>query len=1807
MADPIVNPLFSTKDEYSVQDLNNFVRAYANNDEYLKGLVNNLQSVYRLESDPQGGILTPEELQAAIDQLINLGVVFDDPNTSPYIPSRHDTITPDNDPRYANEIVAILKKEPWVSLLMGVDLNAQRNLRILQLFDFLRGLLFWVIDGTYYDAKPIRVTSMDGDGFLIRIHNHDGDWMVVDSNGEPLLDNAGKERFEPLPVGGSYISLLTYRIKRIMTHHLRTLYRVSAFEAGLSSNSTDLSGDYLKRQIAWDGAIGVLGIDRRRPPVVSAGSDRVLLTPSALNMSGAFGVDDLDGPGVSQWMVVSEPSPGAAIIDDPAEPKTSVNFTAPGSYTLRLTVSSDTLTSSDEMTVAVQDVAIGDLPDGFLAVTTGDATIFQAEVVAVGEYQLLAQTGAVKFYNDNFAYIKHVSTIVDGEVSVRVLQPPNAGGSPADEQSFAGILIRNEDFPTDVLIGLAVDETGEIKIVSRDRHHDMIQIVNSGVSEPWLKIVVDAQTGRFSDVELFASPDGVSWTSLGEWQYRNPPGGNIGISMFCATNEQTLDCRFDNFVSTWFGGNTQVTPKIDAGISFTAVLNEPIQVFGILAHDIDFGNAIVLWQSRSENVVIANPSSLQPTVTITNTGDYRLVMQSWSPGGTLIAVSEVIVRCVATASSELFSIPSRYSCGWAEKGSLLFLRENVDVFAREIDPALLNPNVGGSIVKSFIQDESYVVFPQGLLRIPRSIIRFRGEEEYPNQLTVLTLVAEMQVFNDPANTGWQEPWQDGDVSIVPVEKDLGMGLFPMPEDGILTGDQKATLDVVGQWKYQHGTVIGHIVDGQARYVSIRVGIKKWAIDPADFFDWLRSNGFNSAIDELRRINANSVPSIDSGIWHTVGLSNRLIGQYLSQKYLEFNWDDGQLISADLEPFDLDTAEGSRVYRTQLPLIAYISKNDRPFSVNNFNGCSNDFADAWSMRVISSVQEQQNTILISDGAGGIEIYPESFIGARAIIFMSNGENRVSQIAQRIGDVLALLPDGDLRDVRPGDVIVIDRQVPEESLDGDYRNEVARNNTFDLRSTIVAPVDVVLRKLPNLTSPEFSPAPSPYVWNPGPGDINIDKVVDMKDVDDLLANWQRNAFDQGFQESYDIDNSGTINYGDLELMTQLYGNSYSPNGPWSPMGSPFGSPMPVFYQWFLDRAYNSQALLDKVRSVYGNMREATESIGRYNYSQRFMQKGSNFRRITDLRDPSTVIKDMVLEWVNNWEENQGQPWIRDEGIMIHWPEKNLETTGKTETVIPLSRYDTSNVAGEDDRIIIDELGDWGTVPQLVHHWNAQNHIRYPARFDETLTFISEKSFVIPGHTKLAGTFFFRPEDTHIVDPVVKVTLTQDQFVGGVLEEVYLGSFDFTLGSPTSFANPDGVFLIDGDANYNPITNRIRINYSSILDFSTDQPGKITFAYSYNDLAVLHPIYQFSPRQYGLEISHMSDAKMFRIKDGVPERLTYEENDETITPILRLEGITNDGSQIYIRWNRDDIRRLLGSTGGFIRSWWTIRGLPWIEIKEVTYDDAGEATDVEFDIWWVDENPTATSSITDERCKSVYDPCLLKYAWVDAAQTDIHTEEFPLQPRFIFYQKQPFQNFDGTLKLGATVRSLLFVTELPPPDYRWTQIWNLSVDNKESLNSMAVLTDRRTKEMHVVFGVYRDGINAGNSVILSDEITLGTVSPQTQLFLRREPWMDDPSQFQLDFVGMLVSVNDTALDPEFFRTNNKLQQYGYWYAGHPASELLNVVSAIGVDGIRIDVSNLTFNPLFWRHGDVPHSYLYRWTNLLVIGRDQNRPGAP
>jgi hypothetical protein len=119
------------------------------------------------------------------------------------------------------------------------------------------------------------------------------------------------------------------------------------------------TGSYLLRLTADDGMTQstdevTVVVIRNYGPSVDAGPDQIVEFPNTVSLSGMVSDDGWpDGTLTIEWSVVGTP-PGSAIFDDASAPVTTVTFSEPGSYTLRLSADDGELQNYDEVEIQLQ-------------------------------------------------------------------------------------------------------------------------------------------------------------------------------------------------------------------------------------------------------------------------------------------------------------------------------------------------------------------------------------------------------------------------------------------------------------------------------------------------------------------------------------------------------------------------------------------------------------------------------------------------------------------------------------------------------------------------------------------------------------------------------------------------------------------------------------------------------------------------------------------------------------------------------------------------------------------------------------------------------------------------------------------------------------------------------------------------------------------------------------------------------------------------------------------------------------------------------------------------------------------------------------------------------------------------------------------------------------------------------------------------------------------------------------------------------------------------------------------------------------
>lgn len=1042
----------------------------------------------------------------------------------------------------------------------------------------------------------------------------------------------------------------------------------------------------------------------------------------------------------------------------------------------------------------------------------------------------------------------------------------------------------------------------------------------------------------------------------------------------------------------------------------------------------------------------------------------------------------------------------RFPCGFTSCGELLFLRSqagkyrgnNLNIFRSDV--------AGGGVEERVIMAESTVQTPVGLFHLPKCVIRWDhliddamrladpndGDPVFFIGLTVHATVVKRTDYSNGTATPDVVSTVGVGQGIAFLEHDAVVS--SIPNDPLtLTGTPAAKFPILTAEGHEQGRIIGYMQqDGLnkfGQYLQIQIEVALLPTHGRPFFD-AATVVLAGQKDELGKMGELGT-TIDIAPWRAFGIGPRhalrVVAPYFAGMTLDA--DQGILVGEIRSPNEATVI-------SVLPIGLYLAKNDKPFGLDNLNGCQTRFADAWAIRTISSAQTSLNTIIFADAMGEPEAFPDDFIGAELTIWHIDGTQTKTTIIERVGDRLARIPANIIPLVVPGDIATIDRRKPSSSYDGTYNREVGTSSFVDLRLHVCRMVDSVVT-----SSSEGILSPSP-----------------------------------------------------------------SPAQPWTALVHS-----------------RPDSLVQAAMAPYTRRVSGIASKLRWHYAQKFIGLASQRLDMVDLSTGTQAdMSNFLARYIANYDANSSKEWIVGEDAIIHWPAKNPTTK------ISLRRYSPPVLPGEEDGITIEEVKDWGPVPVLTKFLRSSEHQRYPLRFVTPLVFASERSFQIPGHTNLAGSFRLQPEDTWIVDDLVTFVLSQVQNKNGVKQKIRLGTFDLNWTQASAFSNATGVFRIDGDANYNPSTGYVNINYNQILDFTVDEPGILEPTFVYHDLSEVHPIYKIDIGLYGLDISHLFEVKGYSITGGVIAEMPES---------IRLEGISLASGSLYLRLNREDTFKVIAAKGVF-KTKWVLRGISWITIGAITNDSNGIPSVVEYTASQVKETMTVSTLLAnDSRCKQVYIPCDTKYGWVDIGQTNIHTEVLPQNenPKFGFFELQNVKGTDTALTIPGPVS---YAFQPADVDYRFLEPFT-TASGMEQIRSVAIARNYKTNELRTFVGAYRQANGSGETSALIDEITLSTLMHQDTVFVAdTEMTMD----WILDFAGVMVAVDDDPLTSSP-SGKSKLMLAGYWYGGHSVSSRVGMFTRFRDDAAQFNSLNKEAG--FWRIGDVPMSFLYRGNNLLWSSR--------
>ncbi|HJQ24187.1 MAG TPA: PKD domain-containing protein, partial [Blastocatellia bacterium] len=158
----------------------------------------------------------------------------------------------------------------------------------------------------------------------------------------------------------------------------------NATQAATTASFT-AAGTYILRLTATDSALSssddltVTVVSPNQPPVVNAGADQTISLPASAALNGSASDDGLPAGGslTVTWSKIS--GPGSVTFTNPNQAVASASFSAPGTYTLRLTASDGELSSSDDILINVtpqnQAPVVNAGPDQNISLPANTATL----------------------------------------------------------------------------------------------------------------------------------------------------------------------------------------------------------------------------------------------------------------------------------------------------------------------------------------------------------------------------------------------------------------------------------------------------------------------------------------------------------------------------------------------------------------------------------------------------------------------------------------------------------------------------------------------------------------------------------------------------------------------------------------------------------------------------------------------------------------------------------------------------------------------------------------------------------------------------------------------------------------------------------------------------------------------------------------------------------------------------------------------------------------------------------------------------------------------------------------------------------------------------------------------------------------------------------------------------------------------------------------------------------------------------------------------------------------------------------------
>jgi Calx-beta domain/PKD domain len=320
--------------------------------------------------------------------------------------------------------------------------------------------------------------------------------------------------------------------------------------------------------------------DVNNPPIIAVSTPtaaNVALPSIAVGLSILTSVsDDGAGPITSTWSTVSSPASSTVTYDSTSTPSTGVKFSVIGTYTLRLTCSDGSVSSTYDQRIVVGSPITGLITSADIGTPANGSDA--GSYTLSGDTVTLVGSGAGIKNNvntDGCYFVRQGSTGSGLEVIVRCTSI--TGGVNGDGR--AGIMVRNGTGAGEIMVFVGLTNDGRATWSSRSTVNGNASVshTNSITAPRWLRIF---RSGN--NFGGFISTNGTTWTSIGTATLSN---SNNNMLVGLAVTGAGTAAATATFTNVGLPLTENVGPTVDAGINKTGKRAIAVSITGTRSDD----------------------------------------------------------------------------------------------------------------------------------------------------------------------------------------------------------------------------------------------------------------------------------------------------------------------------------------------------------------------------------------------------------------------------------------------------------------------------------------------------------------------------------------------------------------------------------------------------------------------------------------------------------------------------------------------------------------------------------------------------------------------------------------------------------------------------------------------------------------------------------------------------------------------------------------------------------------------------------------------------------------------------------------------------------------------------------------------------------------------------------------------------------------------------------------------------------------------------------------------------------------------